>query len=83
MSVKSIILNAVGKIFEIYFTSDLEVMSPKAKQILSNPEDRKIYMDAIKRIKEEREKSAGKNEKDIELRENITLSNDEKITVVI
>jgi len=66
----------LGNIYELYFSSDMDIISPKAKRILSNPEDRKKYMEAVKRLKENQDKADYNN------KETVKLSNNEEITLV-
>lgn len=71
MSVLKQIRIALAKVLGSYFGSDMDVMSPEAREIFSNEEDAKKYIQAIERLKN----TEGKREK-------ITLSNDETITLV-
>lgn len=71
MNVLKQIQRALNRVIEIYFNSDLDVMSSEAKEILSNPEDRRKYIEAVDRLK----KNHG-------LEETITLSNKREITLV-
>jgi len=71
MTVIQQIKNAVGNVIETYFSSDLDVMSQEAKRILSNPEDKKKYMDAVEKLKNPEQKEV-----------TITLSNHEEITLI-
>jgi len=71
MTVIQQIKNAVGNVIESYFSSDLDIMSHEAKRILSNPEDKKKYMDAVEKLKNSEEKEV-----------TITLSNHEEITLI-
>ena len=49
------------------FNSDGELMSAEAQQILSNPEDKKVYIDALEDLKERRSKGEEMPEKKIKL----------------
>tara|TARA_R110002124_G_scaffold89436_1_gene228552 strand:- start:515 stop:727 length:213 start_codon:yes stop_codon:yes gene_type:complete len=42
---------AILDVFESLFVSDMDVVSPEAKKIIANPEDRKLYIDAVERLK--------------------------------
>jgi len=72
MEVIKLISSTLGNILGSYFNSDMDVMSDEAKKIFSNKEDRQQYIDAV----EELQRSPDKKEK------TITLSNNEKITLV-
>lgn len=39
-------------VLNLFFNSDSDVMSNRAKEILSNAEDRKKYLEAIEKIRE-------------------------------
>lgn len=52
MSFLHSIRNAFAVVFDAYFPTDLDLISPEAKQILGNPEDKKKYLDAIDRMRE-------------------------------
>ncbi len=69
MEVIKQITNAVGNVIGSFFHSDLDVMSTEARKILSNPEDKEKYIQAIKTLQTEKEAT-------------ITLSNKETITLV-
>ena len=71
MTVIQQIKNAVGNVIETYFSSDLDLMSQEAKRILSNPEDKKKYLDAVEKLKTS-------DTKEITIR----LSNKEEITLI-
>lgn len=71
MDVLSQIRQALVSILESFFGSDLDVMSPEAKRIFSNSEDKRKYIEAIEKLK-----NSDTNE------ETITLSNNETITLV-
>ena len=51
MSVLKSILKEVIKVFNSYFVTNTDVMSPDVKEIMSNPEDRKKYLEAINALK--------------------------------
>lgn len=72
MSIFNQIINAVGNVIGSFFSNDMDVMSPEARRILSNPEDREKYMEAVQFLKEHPEKK----------QKEITLSNNEKLTLV-
>lgn len=63
-------LKVMGTVADRYFASDMEVISPEARRILSNPDDKKKYLDAVERLK-------GQSKK-----ETIKLSTGETITLV-
>ncbi|MCR8559292.1 hypothetical protein KXD93_16665 [Mucilaginibacter sp. BJC16-A38] len=71
MEVIKLIGQALGNVLGSYFNSDMDVMSPEAKKIFSNEEDKKKYVEAVERLKYTRDKE-----------ETITLSTNEKITLV-
>lgn len=71
MTVIQQIKNAVGNVIETYFSSDLDVMSHEAKRIMSNPEDKKKYLEAVEKLKNPEQKEI-----------TITLSNREEITLI-
>jgi archaellum biogenesis ATPase FlaH len=71
MTVIQQIKAAVGNVMETYFSSDLDVMSQEAKRIMSNPEDKKKYIEAVEKLKTSSEKEV-----------TIILSNQEKITLI-
>jgi hypothetical protein len=72
MNILKTIFSEAGKEFLSYFEVDADAMSPKMKSIMSNPVDRKKYLDAIEKLRE-------KENEEIE----ITLSNDEKMTITL
>lgn len=49
------ILKEVIKVFNSYFVTNTDVMSPDVKEIMANPEDRKKYFDAINALKSGKE----------------------------
>ncbi|MEX2410969.1 MAG: hypothetical protein WD607_06275 [Candidatus Paceibacterota bacterium] len=61
-----------GKVLNDFFNSDTEVMSKDIKKIMSNPEDKKKYLNAIKQLKVENKKSA-----------EVTFSNKEKMILTL
>lgn len=63
----NILVDMCGRLFE----DDMDVISLEARRILANPEDRKKYIDAIWRIKDQKSE-----------RETIILSNGEVITMM-
>ena len=70
MSILMQIQSAVRSVLDSYFSSDMDVMSTEAKEIFSNPDDRKKYLEAVKRL------SGSSHE------EKIILSTKEEITLV-
>lgn len=64
------VFNAVGNVLGTFFSSDSDVMSEEAKRILSNEEDRKIFFEAIDKMKNSDSH-----------KETLILSNKEKITL--
>ncbi len=64
------IKDAIINVMRTFFTSDLDVMSDEVREILSNPEDAKLYREAVNKIEK------GQNEVTIE------LSNKNKLTLV-
>lgn len=71
MEVIRIISRSFGNLLSTYFGSDMDVMSEEAKRIFSNEEDRKLYIEAVEKLKNSESKE-----------EPITLSTGEKITLV-
>ncbi|GAB2784402.1 hypothetical protein GCM10027275_30740 [Rhabdobacter roseus] len=54
-SIKDTILQILGAakgVFETTFSTDMDIMSPEAKQIMSNPEDKKKYIEAIESLRD-------------------------------
>ena len=45
------IRNAVLEVITSFFRSDMDIVSPEAKEIMSNPADRKKYVDAVEKLK--------------------------------
>lgn len=71
--IKEITLS-MRSVLDTFFGSDTDVMSDHVKEIMSNPNDRKSYLDALKRLKElEENGQQGK--------ETITLSNNQKLVL--
>lgn len=62
--------SALNSMLESYFSSDMDIMSTEAKEIFSNPEDKKKYLDAVQKLRETSHE------------EKIILSNKEEITLV-
>lgn len=73
-TVRSIYLTLIeaGKVLNDFFNSDTDVMSKDIKKIMSNPEDKKKYLEAIKQLKVDNKKSA-----------EVTFSNKEKMTLTL
>ena len=46
------IINAIGRVLELCFFEDSTFMSKELINILSHPDDRKIYVDAIRKLHE-------------------------------
>lgn len=44
-------LGSVFEVFTDYFVTDTELMSPEIKKIMSNPNDKTVYLNAIKELK--------------------------------
>jgi uncharacterized protein YqgQ len=61
---------ALNSMLKLYFSSDIDIMSLEAKEIFSNPEDKKLYLEAVKKLRKNSHK------------EKITLSNKQEITLV-
>ena len=70
METIKLITQALGNVLRASFDSDMDLMSDDVKRIISNEEDRKIYRDAIEKLK----MTGGS--------ETITLSNKETMTLV-
>ncbi len=68
--VLSQITGALKTVLRSFFASDLDVMSDEVREILSNPDDAKKYMDAVNQIEN------GQNEV------TITLSNNKQLTLI-
>ncbi|ACT95423.1 hypothetical protein [Dyadobacter fermentans] len=45
------IWNSVLAVLESIFSSDTDVVSSEAKEIMANPKDREIYVDAVEKLK--------------------------------
>ncbi|RQP15961.1 MAG: hypothetical protein EAS52_13320 [Parapedobacter sp.] len=58
--------------FSFIFRSDVDVISGKAKRILSDPDDRKVYLDAIDELAEDETKEA-----------TVKLKNKEEFTLIM
>jgi acetone carboxylase gamma subunit len=61
--------STVSNLLKVVFASDTDVMSNEVRQIMSNPKDRKKFMEAIDRLKTE-----GSSEETITLSDNSTLT---------
>lgn len=71
MEVIKLITRALRNVLGSYLNSDMDVMSPEAKKIFSNEEDKKNYIDAVEKLKASPNNS-----------QTIILSTKEKITLV-
>lgn len=72
MTIIKEITNSMRTVLDTFFGSDTDVMSDKVKEIMSNPSDRKNYLEALSRLKDlERDGKQGK--------EKITLSNNQEL----
>ena len=67
----SLILGAVREILGSFFDSDMDVMSPEARKIFSNEDDKKKYVDAVEKLKKHPDQP-----------QKIILSTKEEITLV-
>lgn len=56
----------------LYLQADADIFSGKAKRILSDPEGRKVYLDAIDKLVKDKEKEA-----------TVRLKNKEQFTLII
>lgn len=63
---------SMRNVLDTFFGSDTDVMSDRVKEIMSNPNDRKNYLDALSRLKELEKKGEQGKEK-------ITLSNNQEL----
>jgi hypothetical protein len=70
MSILQEIYHAVKVVFETYLPSENDLISSEVKEILSDPDDKKSYLDAID------------NMRNGSKRETITLHNGKKLTLV-
>lgn len=70
MGIIKLITQRMGDILSSYFISDMDVMSEDAKKIFANEVDRKKYIEAVEKLKNDSKE------------ETIILSNNEKITLV-
>lgn len=57
MKILNEILEAISEALGEYFVGNNGIMSRELQKILSHPEDRKIYLDAIHRLHEGKSKS--------------------------
>ena len=72
MTIIQEITKSMRNVLDTFFGSDTDVMSDRVKEIMSNPDDKKNYLAALKRIKElESKGEQGKT--------TIILSNNEKL----
>lgn len=51
MKVLRDIRSALWAILEPFLVSDMDVVSSEARRIMANPDDRKIYIDAVEKLK--------------------------------
>lgn len=63
---------SMKNVLSTFFGSDTDVMSDRVKEILSNPEDKKRYLEALSKLKEFEEKGE-------QGKQTITLSNNQKL----
>jgi len=72
MTIIKEITNSMKNVLDTFFGSDTDVMSDKVKEIMSNPSDKKNYLEALSRLKQlERDGKQGK--------EKIILSNNQEL----
>ncbi|WP_149525647.1 hypothetical protein [Sphingobacterium hotanense] len=64
-------------IFRSFFLPDMDVISVDTKRLLSNPNDKKLYLDTVYELKAELEKGGKQTSK------TITLSDKTQITLSI
>ena len=63
---------SMRNVLETFFGSDTDVMSNRVREIMANPEDRKNYLNALKRLRELEESGEQGTEK-------VKLSNNEEL----
>lgn len=63
---------SMRNVLETFFGSDTDVMSSRVKDIMANPEDKKNYLDALKRLRKLEDEGRHGTEK-------VKLSNDEEL----
>jgi len=63
---------SMKSVLDTFFGSDTDVMSDRVREIMSNPDDKKNYLEALSKLKKLEED--GKQGK-----ETITLSNNQKL----
>lgn len=63
---------SIKNVLETFFGSDTDVMSNRVKDIMSNPDDKKSYLEALEKLRKFEEE--GRQETVI-----VTLSNEEKL----
>ena len=72
MTIIKEITDSMRSVLDTFFGSDTDVMSDRVKEIMSNPNDRKNYLEALSKLKElEKNGEQGK--------EKITLSNNQEL----
>ncbi len=76
MSVLNNIKESIIFIFRSFFIPDTDVISVDTKRILSNPEDKKLYIKTVNELKNELQKGGKEKSRTITLSDNtrITLS---------
>ncbi len=72
MTIIKEITDSMKSVLDTFFGSDTDVMSDRVKEIMSNQNDRKNYLEALSKLKElEKNGEQGK--------EKITLSNNQEL----
>lgn len=75
MSLINLIKENIFYVFRSFFIADMDVISVETKKILTNPKDKKLYLDTVRELKEQLENGEKSAEK------TITLSDNTKITL--
>lgn len=76
MSILNHIKQNIVFVFRSFFIPDMDVISVDTKKLLSNPEDKKLYLKTVHELKAELEKGGKETSRTIILSDNseITLS---------
>ncbi|OYD44325.1 hypothetical protein CHU00_17605 [Sphingobacterium cellulitidis] len=76
MSLINLIKENIFYVFRSFFIADMDVISVETKKILTNPKDKKLYLDTVRELKDQMEKGEKSAKKTITLSDNseITLS---------
>ena len=74
MSLINLIKENIFYVFRSFFIADMDVISIETKKILTNPKDKKLYLDTVRELKEQLEKGEKSAEKTITLSDNTTIT---------